>query len=143
MTAGTGRQMLLAAQNMLYGSAEAAWRWRGANPRLYLDLDGMSETARWAERGKFQFVFIADHSPEQIAGQLQELFEAGACDGFVIVPDVVGDGLPAFVEQVIPILQRRDLFDDHCEVTTLREHLDVPHQYGRRPLDHRVTKARA
>ena len=71
-------------------------------------------------------------SPEQIADEMQELFEAGACDGFVIIADRAHDGLPAFVEKVIPILQKRGLFHEDYEGTTLRQHLGVPFQYGRR-----------
>ena len=70
-------------------------------------------------------------SPKQIADQMQELFEDGACDGFVINNDRTHDGLPAFVEQVIPILQHRELFHEDYEGTTLREHLGIPYQYGR------------
>lgn len=77
----------------------------------------------------FHTTFIG--SPEEIADEMQELFEAGACDGFVITPDVVSDGLPAFTEQVIPILQRRGLFHDDYESATLRGHFGAPYQYGR------------
>ncbi|MFF5365170.1 NtaA/DmoA family FMN-dependent monooxygenase [Streptomyces scabiei] len=70
-------------------------------------------------------------SPEEIADEMQELFEAGACDGFVIAPDVVSDGLPAFTEKVLPVLQRRGLFHTDYESATLREHFGAPHQYGR------------
>lgn len=73
-------------------------------------------------------------SPNQIADQLQELFQSGACDGFVIINDRTHDGLPAFVNEVIPILQKRGLFHEDYEGTTLREHLGVPYQYGRRNL---------
>ncbi len=70
-------------------------------------------------------------TPEHIADEMQEIFEAGACDGFAIVVDQTHDGLPAFVEKVIPILQKRGLFHEDYEGTTLREHLGVPYQYGR------------
>ncbi|MFG2937839.1 NtaA/DmoA family FMN-dependent monooxygenase [Streptomyces sp. NPDC048282] len=70
-------------------------------------------------------------SPEEIADEMQELFEAGACDGFVIAPDVVSDGLPAFAEKVIPVLQRRGLFHEDYASATLRGHFGAPHQYGR------------
>lgn len=71
-------------------------------------------------------------TPEQIADEMQAIFEAGACDGFAIVVDRTHDGLPEFVEKVIPILQKRGLFHKDYEGTTLREHLGVPYQYGRR-----------
>ncbi|MFP7473722.1 NtaA/DmoA family FMN-dependent monooxygenase [Niallia taxi] len=70
-------------------------------------------------------------SPEQIADEMQEIFEAGACDGFGIVVDRTHDGLPAFVQKVIPILQKRGLFHEDYEGSTLRDHLGVPYQYGR------------
>lgn len=60
-------------------------------------------------------------SPTQIADQLQDYFEAGAADGFFIMPDVISDGLPAFVDQVVPILQERGLFHADYEEPTLRQ----------------------
>ena len=69
-------------------------------------------------------------SPTEIADEMQTLFEAGACDGFTISPDRYFDGLPDFVEKVIPELQRRGLFHTEYEGQTLREYLDVPYQYG-------------
>ena len=71
-------------------------------------------------------------SPEQVADQMEELFTQGAADGFFIVPDVVADGTPAFVESVVPELQQRGLFHRDYEGSTLREHLGVARQYGRR-----------
>ena len=72
--------------------------------------------------------------PEAVADHLQEWFEAEAADGFWIIPDVLTDGLPAFVDSVIPILQERGLFRSEYQGTTLREHLDVPAQYGPRDI---------
>ncbi|MGT2926594.1 NtaA/DmoA family FMN-dependent monooxygenase [Streptococcus cuniculipharyngis] len=66
-----------------------------------------------------------------VADFLQEWFEAGASDGFSIVPDLAHDGIKAFVEQVVPLLQDRGLFHQDYEGQTLREHLDLPYQYGR------------
>lgn len=70
-------------------------------------------------------------SPAEVADQMQHLFEGGASDGFIIVPDVIADGLPAFVDQVVPILTERGLFSQQYEGSTLREHFGVPKQYGR------------
>ncbi|MEU9448882.1 hypothetical protein [Streptomyces sp. NPDC048277] len=82
-------------------------------------------------RGVTDFHTTLLGSPEEIADDMQELFEAGACDGFVILPDVISDGLPAFTDRVIPVLQRRGLFHHDYEATTLRGHFGAPHQYGR------------
>ncbi|QDH20309.1 NtaA/DmoA family FMN-dependent monooxygenase [Saccharibacillus brassicae] len=67
---------------------------------------------------------------EQVADFLQEWFEAGACDGFSVVPDIAHDGVADFVEQVVPILQERGLFHRDYEGATLRENMGVPYQYG-------------
>jgi len=70
-------------------------------------------------------------TPEQIADDLQEWFTAGAADGFNIMPPYLPGGLVDFVEQVVPILQRRGLFRTEYTASTLRGHygladLDVP-----------------
>ncbi|MGU3497268.1 LLM class flavin-dependent oxidoreductase [Mycobacterium sp. C31M] len=66
---------------------------------------------------------------EQVADNLQEWFEAGAADGFNVMPPYLPGGLDDFVTQVVPILQRRGLFRTEYTGTTLRDH------YGlRRPV---------
>jgi FMN-dependent oxidoreductase (nitrilotriacetate monooxygenase family) len=69
----------------------------------------------------------------EAADHMQEWFEAGAADGFWISPDVNADGIDAFVNEVIPILQERGLFHQDYEGSTLREHLGAPDQYGTDP----------
>ena len=61
---------------------------------------------------------------------MEKWFVAGACDGFAIQPDVGFDGVSDFVDQVIPILQKRGLFHEDYEGTTLRDHIGVSYQYG-------------
>lgn len=73
--------------------------------------------------------------PVEIADFMQEWFEAEAADGFWVVPDVYEDGIDAFVDGVVPILQERGLFHSDYEGATLRDHLGAPAQYG---LDARV-----
>lgn len=67
-------------------------------------------------------------TPEQVADAIVEWFDGGAADGFNIMPAVLPSGLEAFVEHVVPILQRRGLFREDYEGRTLREHygLDRP-----------------
>jgi FMN-dependent oxidoreductase (nitrilotriacetate monooxygenase family) len=65
-------------------------------------------------------------TPEQVADTIQLWFEAEAADGFNLMPDVLADGLPAFVDHVVPILQRRGLFRTEYRGTTLREHYGLP-----------------
>ena len=69
-------------------------------------------------------------TPEQVADFMEKWFVSGACDGFAIQPDVSFDGVSDFVDHVIPILQKRGLFHEDYEGTTLRDHMGVSYQYG-------------
>lgn len=69
------------------------------------------------------------------ADHLQEWFKAGAVDGFWLSPDVFEDGVDAFVDEVVPLLQQRGIYPTDYVGATLRENLGVPEQYG---LDPRV-----
>lgn len=64
------------------------------------------------------------------ADHMQRWFEAGATDGFWIMPDVWEDGLDAFVDEVVPLLRERGLYPDEYIGSTLRENLGIPEQYG-------------
>lgn len=70
-------------------------------------------------------------TPEQIADAIQEWFEAGAADGFNIMPAVLPSGLELFVNEVVPILVRRDLFRRDYSGRTLREHYGLPRPANR------------
>jgi FMN-dependent oxidoreductase (nitrilotriacetate monooxygenase family) len=72
-----------------------------------------------------------------IADHMQQWFVAGACDGFSLAIDGYHDGVDAFVDEVVPILQERGLFHLDYEGPTLRDHLGAREQYG---LDPRVTE---
>jgi FMN-dependent oxidoreductase (nitrilotriacetate monooxygenase family) len=69
----------------------------------------------------------------EAADHMQAWFEAGAADGFWISPDVNADGIDAFVDEVVPILQQRGLYHREYEGKTLRQHLGAPEQYGTDP----------
>lgn len=64
-------------------------------------------------------------TPEQIADVIQTWFEQEAADGFNIMPPILPTGLNDFVDQVVPILQRRGLFRTDYEGQTLRDHLGL------------------
>ncbi|MHA4739589.1 LLM class flavin-dependent oxidoreductase [Dyadobacter sp. MSC1_007] len=72
----------------------------------------------------------------EAADHMHAWFEAGAADGFWISPDVHADGIDAFVDEVVPILQERGLFHQDYEGKTLRKHLGAPEQYG---IDARIS----
>ena len=60
-------------------------------------------------------------TPEQVADAIQHWWENGAADGFNVMPPVLPSGLTAFVDHVVPILQRRGLFRTEYEGKTLRD----------------------
>ncbi|MGO4236037.1 LLM class flavin-dependent oxidoreductase [Pseudarthrobacter sp. YAF2] len=64
-------------------------------------------------------------TPDQVADTIQEWFEAGAADGFNIMPPVLPSGLDIFVDHVVPILQDRGLFRREYSGRTLREHFGL------------------
>lgn len=70
-------------------------------------------------------------TPEQIADELQLWFEEGAADGFNVMPPYLPGGLTDFVDQVVPILQRRGLFREDYSASTLRGHYGIPHPVNR------------
>jgi hypothetical protein len=57
--------------------------------------------------------------------------EAGAADGFNLSFDSDMDSLPIFVDEVIPELQRRGLFQTEYRGKTFRENLGVPRPRNR------------
>jgi len=60
---------------------------------------------------------------DDIVDDMQAWFEAGAADGFIVLPADLPQGLQDFVEQVVPRLQDRGLFRKTYHGATLREHL--------------------
>ncbi|MFE3144443.1 NtaA/DmoA family FMN-dependent monooxygenase [Streptomyces scopuliridis] len=55
------RQMILGVQMTNgFGNQPGAWRLPGADPSSYVDMDAMVRHAQAAERGKLQFLFLAD-----------------------------------------------------------------------------------
>jgi len=64
-------------------------------------------------------------TPQRIADTLEEWFTAGAADGYNILPAWFPGAFDAFVDLVVPELQRRGLFRRDYEGTTLRDHLGL------------------
>jgi hypothetical protein len=65
-------------------------------------------------------------TPEKVADTLEAWFRANAADGFSLSPNTLPGGLDDFVDQVVPILQRRGLFRTEYSGSTLRENLGLP-----------------
>jgi FMN-dependent oxidoreductase (nitrilotriacetate monooxygenase family) len=69
-------------------------------------------------------------TPEQVADFLETWFRADIGRGFNITPDSGLTALTDFVDQVIPILQRRGLFRKTYDDRTLRGHFGLPYRNG-------------
>jgi alkanesulfonate monooxygenase len=70
-------------------------------------------------------------TPAMIADQMQEWLEARGSDGFNIMFPFLPQGLDAFVDRVVPELQRRGIYRKDYEGTTLRDHLGLPRPENR------------
>jgi N-acetyl-S-(2-succino)cysteine monooxygenase len=101
----------LAFANVLYETA------RRENMTLR-DLYNLTAAARghWVVCG----------TPATIADTLEEWFTAGAADGYNILPAFFPGAFDDFVDLVIPELQRRGLYRQHYQGTTLRDHFGLP-----------------
>jgi FMN-dependent oxidoreductase (nitrilotriacetate monooxygenase family) len=91
------------------------------------------ETAKRVAAGRTSRTVVG--SPEQVADELQAWYEGKAADGFVVAPANMPDGLEAFVDHVVPILQARGLYRRDYEGVTLREHLGLAIPANRYTLD--------
>ena len=70
-------------------------------------------------------------TPAMIVDQMEEWLETEGCDGFNIMFPYLPGGLDEFVDDVVPELQRRELFRREYEGTTLRENLGLPRPRNR------------
>lgn len=64
-------------------------------------------------------------TPVQVADRIQQWFEAGGADGFMLSSSVPY-GIEDFIDHVVPILQERGLFRLEYESNTLRGNLGIP-----------------
>jgi len=64
-------------------------------------------------------------TPEQIADVIVTWHREDAADGFNLMIDVLPSGLRDFVEEVVPLLQRRGVFHTDYAGTTLRANLGL------------------
>jgi len=64
-------------------------------------------------------------TPEQVADTIEVWFSTGAADGFNLIPPALPSSLAAFVDHVVPELQRRGLFRTEYTGSTLRHHLGL------------------
>ena len=62
-------------------------------------------------------------TPAMIADRLQQIFDSGVCDGFVLAPTMFPGMFEQFCRAVVPELQRRGIFRTEYTGRTLRENL--------------------
>ena len=103
---------------------------RGFTPRVVSLLDRADHEgltiracANLVAKSRSHGTFVG--TPEQLADHVQLWFESGGCDGFNIMPAYFPDELDVFVDQAVPVLQRRGLFRTEYEGTMLRDHLGL------------------
>jgi len=65
-------------------------------------------------------------TPQTIADEMQRWLDEEGSDGFNIMFPYLPEGLDAFVDKVVPELQRRGIFRTEYEGATLRENLGLP-----------------
>ncbi|WP_410592876.1 NtaA/DmoA family FMN-dependent monooxygenase [Amycolatopsis sp. lyj-23] len=64
-------------------------------------------------------------SPSTVAASIDDLVQADASDGFILVPHVTPGGLDEFADKVVPLLQERGSFRTEYTGSTLRSHLGL------------------
>ncbi|WP_442853309.1 hypothetical protein [Arthrobacter sp. H14] len=74
-------------------------------------------------------------TPEHIADDIELWFRSGGADGFNLMAPMLPDSLDDFVDQVIPVLQRRGLFRKRYTADTLRGHLGLGRPAARGGVD--------
>jgi FMN-dependent oxidoreductase (nitrilotriacetate monooxygenase family) len=70
-------------------------------------------------------------TPQTIADEMEQWLVEEGSDGFNVMFPWLPGGLDAFVDRLVPELQRRNLFRRDYAGTTLREHLGLPRPVNR------------
>jgi FMN-dependent oxidoreductase (nitrilotriacetate monooxygenase family) len=65
-------------------------------------------------------------SPATVATAIDDLVQADASDGFILVPHITPGGLDPVVDSVVPLLQERGAYRTEYPGTTLRDNLGLP-----------------
>lgn len=123
-------ETIAARYSRLQEQAQAA----GRNQLVLTDLsyvlgDTEAETQRKAKNhralgghtreGEESRIFVG--TPENLARRIEEWFDGRVSDGFNLQPAILPEDLDAFVDKVIPILQRKGLFRTAYAKGTLRQ----------------------
>ncbi|MGW4466324.1 NtaA/DmoA family FMN-dependent monooxygenase [Micromonospora sp. NPDC004704] len=106
-----------------------------ASVRMY--RDPVATARQWRERATAEKLSIREliievtgrqtftGAPATVADAINDLVQADASDGFILVPHVTPGGLDGFADTVVPLLQERGVFRTEYEGETLRDHLGL------------------
>lgn len=70
-------------------------------------------------------------TPQSIADEMNVWLKENACDGFTVILPFLPQGLDDITQRLVPELQRRKLFRQDYQGSTLREHLGLPRPENR------------
>lgn len=112
------KKMLLASQNFSYGSSGSAWKSPGVNPTHYIDSDSLVNVAKLSEKGKFHFVFLADHP--SLRDDLTNHAPSSTLDPIVIASQVIRE-----TEKIGVVLTQSTSFNHPYTVARQLKALDV------------------
>jgi FMN-dependent oxidoreductase (nitrilotriacetate monooxygenase family) len=93
----------------------------GTQQRIEQQMQDEGLTFDQAVRRGSRFTLVG--TPAMVADRMQALFEAGACDGFVVAPTVFPGIFEEIATALVPELQRRGVFRRDYTGRTLRENL--------------------
>ncbi|MGX7673725.1 NtaA/DmoA family FMN-dependent monooxygenase [Plantactinospora sp. DSM 117369] len=106
-----------------------------ASVRMY--RDPIATAREWRERAEAKKLSIREliievtgrqtfvGAPETVAHGINDLVQADASDGFILVPHITPGGLDGFADRVVPLLQERGVFRTDYQGETLRDHLGL------------------
>jgi FMN-dependent oxidoreductase (nitrilotriacetate monooxygenase family) len=81
----------------------------------------IAQTAREVARSRTHGNFAG--TPDQFVAHVENWMSEGACDGFNIMPPYFPSQLEVFVDQVVPLLQKKHLLREEYDGRTLRDNL--------------------
>jgi alkanesulfonate monooxygenase SsuD/methylene tetrahydromethanopterin reductase-like flavin-dependent oxidoreductase (luciferase family) len=99
----------------------------GDRARFVREIQPGDTVGAYAERmaSKLSAHLTAEGGPEEIADFMEAWLRRGGCDGFIMQALQIPLELELFVDQVVPILQRRGLHRTDYAGSTLRGHLGL------------------
>ena len=114
-------RMTEADLDAISGSRGMAERARAAGKALPTFGEFLAQSGRGAIRELPTFV----GTPSQIADEMSDWFQRGACDGFMIAAPYLPGAYQDFARLVVPELQRRGIYREDYRADTLRGNLGL------------------